>query len=165
MRAERLADDLGVSKGSFYWHFKDVPTLKEALIAEWEDEADLLVAALANPSGKGVDDLIQRLGERVTASEAGAVPSDAAIFAWAAVDQEVAARVARAEQERLALLSRLAGDPERGELAYMAYLGFILRRRRTADADRSFAILAAFLARTLGGTDAKSREASVADVP
>jgi len=145
VRAERLAADLGVSKGSFYWHFKDVPALREALIAEWEDEADLLIVALGDPGGAGPQRLVDALSERVVLSERGEAPSDAAIFAWAAIDPGIAARVAVAERDRIDLLARLCDGRDRAELVYMTYLGFILRRRRQPDADGSFRILAAFL--------------------
>ena len=37
VRVEVLARDLGVSKGSFYWHFRDRGELLEKLLARWED--------------------------------------------------------------------------------------------------------------------------------
>ncbi len=44
VRIEALARDLGVSKGSFYWHFADRAALLEALLAAWEVESDWLIA-------------------------------------------------------------------------------------------------------------------------
>ena len=35
VRVEPLARDLGVTKGSFYWHFRDRGALLEALLVEW----------------------------------------------------------------------------------------------------------------------------------
>src|SRR3954447_14542713 len=35
---ERLARELGATKGSFYWHFKDRPALIEAALQQWEHE-------------------------------------------------------------------------------------------------------------------------------
>jgi AcrR family transcriptional regulator len=35
---EPLAKRLGVTKGSFYWHFRDRDDLLEAMLAEWERE-------------------------------------------------------------------------------------------------------------------------------
>ncbi|MGC4029795.1 MAG: TetR/AcrR family transcriptional regulator [Steroidobacteraceae bacterium] len=35
VRIERLARDLKVTKGSFYWHFKDRKALLDAMLAEW----------------------------------------------------------------------------------------------------------------------------------
>ncbi len=36
VRITRLAEELGVTRGSFYWHFKDRGALLDALIARWE---------------------------------------------------------------------------------------------------------------------------------
>ena len=46
VRVEPLARDLGVTKGSFYWHFSDRDDLLEALLVEWEQETSLLSEAL-----------------------------------------------------------------------------------------------------------------------
>ena len=37
VRVEVLARDLGVSKGSFYWHFRDRNELLDKLLGRWED--------------------------------------------------------------------------------------------------------------------------------
>lgn len=39
MRVERLAATLHVTKGSFYWHFKDRRSLLEALLETWRTRA------------------------------------------------------------------------------------------------------------------------------
>ena len=46
VRVEVLARELGVTKGSFYWHFRDRADLLEALLVEWEEETGLLTDAL-----------------------------------------------------------------------------------------------------------------------
>lgn len=38
IRVEKLARDLGVTKGSFYWHFKNRAALVEALLELWEEQ-------------------------------------------------------------------------------------------------------------------------------
>lgn len=138
VRIEKLARELGVTKGSFYWHFSDREALLEALLEEWESEADLLIGAIGAPPAVGMPALLERLAHNVVASERGDVPSDAAIFAWAAVDPRIAQRVDAAETERVSLLAALIGDSARAELAYMAYLGFILRRRHSANPEEAF---------------------------
>lgn len=155
VRVEPLARALGVTKGSFYWHFRDRSDLLEALIAEWEGEADLLIAALGAGADVGLRALVEQLRVNVVASERGEVPSDAAIFAWAGVSPEISERVASAEEERIALLAALLQDRTKAELAYMAYLGFILRRRKARDAQALFDILSAFIIED--ATDAAER--------
>jgi len=42
VRVEKLARTLNVTKGSFYWHFKDRNEILEALLREWEEETATL---------------------------------------------------------------------------------------------------------------------------
>ena len=35
LRLDRLCERLGVTKGSFYWHFADLPAYRTALIEAW----------------------------------------------------------------------------------------------------------------------------------
>src|ERR1041385_3058034 len=81
VRVEPLARELGVTKGSFYWHFGDRADLLEALLVEWEEETALLTDALrrSNPKGE-LPAVIAELSRRNVASERGESPSDAAIF-------------------------------------------------------------------------------------
>ena len=37
MRVELLAKNFGVTKGSFYWHFKDRQDLVDGVLATWRD--------------------------------------------------------------------------------------------------------------------------------
>ncbi|MEW6734896.1 MAG: TetR/AcrR family transcriptional regulator [Acidobacteriota bacterium] len=143
VRIEKIARDLKITKGSFYWHFKDREELFEALLHEWEEEKSLLVNVISkNNLAEAMSSLFNELQQRVILSERGEWPSDAAIFAWASVSPKVAKRVNKEEQRRIELLKQLIGVPELAEYIYMAYLGFILRRRRVPAAVKNFPILA-----------------------
>jgi CubicO group peptidase (beta-lactamase class C family) len=143
VRVEPLARALGVTKGSFYWHFRDRRDLREALIREWEEETQLLTDALkrADPLG-ALPGMLEELAQRNQTSERGESPSDAAIFAWAAVDAGVARRAHRAERERMRLFRRLTGRRELADLFYYAYHGYLLRRRRVPAAAGDFSAIA-----------------------
>jgi len=39
IKVEGIAKDLGVSKGSFYWHFENLAALKSNMITHWEELA------------------------------------------------------------------------------------------------------------------------------
>src|SRR6266571_6104260 len=90
VRVEPLARALGVTKGSFYWHFRDRADLLEALLVEWEEETSLLTEALgqAHPRAQ-LPAIVAELARRNLSSERGESPSDAALFAWAATDVRV----------------------------------------------------------------------------
>src|SRR6201993_14421 len=54
VRVEVLARDLHVSKGSFYWHFRDRDELAGAMLEQWEeDERAWLEAGVAGGRGAG----------------------------------------------------------------------------------------------------------------
>ena len=131
MRVENLARDLKVTKGSFYWHFKDRKHLLEALLREWEDESETLFREVAACASVG--EALQFLGQylqKSISSPPGEYPPDFGIFNWAATDRKVAARVNRIERIRIDTLVKLTGHPDRVELAYLVWLGFIFRRQR-----------------------------------
>jgi AcrR family transcriptional regulator len=143
VRVEKLARDLGVTKGSFYWHFRDREELLEALLREWEEESSLLDEAIARGDlREALSHLFDELRRRVVLSERGESPSDAAIFGWAAVSPEVARRVDAEERKRIRLLRQFAGETDLALYFYWAYLGFLLRRRRVPEAVRDYPILA-----------------------
>ena len=151
VRVEPLARDLGVTKGSFYWHFRDRAELLEALLVEWEQETALLTEALrlADPRDE-LPAIVAELDRRNVASENGESPSDAAIFAWAASDPDVARRANAAEADRMRLFRKLTGKKELADLFYYAYHGFLLRRRRVPGAAGDFAAIARMALRVLG---------------
>ncbi|MBI1797602.1 MAG: serine hydrolase [Candidatus Eisenbacteria bacterium] len=149
VRVEPLAKTLRVTKGSFYWHFRDRGALLEALLREWEDEARLLADALKRTDPRtALPGILDELARRNRSSERGDSPSDAAIFAWAALDPKVAERVNRAERERMRLFRAVTGRTGVADLFYYAYHGFLLRRRRVPAASEDFTALARVALRT-----------------
>jgi AcrR family transcriptional regulator len=100
VRVEVLARDLGVSKGSFYWHFRDRGELLEKLLARWEDaELDWLhdegSSAAANRWAKFV----------AHAADTGRMRLEIALRDWARSDETVAARVAAIEKRKARLIA------------------------------------------------------------
>jgi AcrR family transcriptional regulator len=158
VRVAKVARDLGVTKGSFYWHFKDRDELLEMLLREWEDELSEILSQLDHPAGdEALAELIEGLVERAKLSEEGKVPSDAAIFAWAAVSPRVARRVNRAEERRLELLTQLIPDRGRVEVLYLAWLGFVARGRRSRSFRKRFPEIARAMLDLLAEPPARRR--------
>lgn len=158
VRVEKLARDLGVTKGSFYWHFKDRDELHELLLREWESEVPEMLSQIGRGSGREkVHRLVRLLTQRAKLSEEGKVPSDAAIFAWASVDREVARRVNKAEEQRIQLLKHFVGGRDRIELFYLVWLGFVARGQRVPESRKRFPEIARFLVESLSEPKAKSR--------
>jgi AcrR family transcriptional regulator len=100
VRIEVLARDLGVSKGSFYWHFRDRNDLLEKLLVHWEDgELDWLNAAAEAGAAMRWANFIEK-----TSDPAG-MRLEVALRAWARRDERVAARVAALEKRKARLIA------------------------------------------------------------
>jgi AcrR family transcriptional regulator len=100
---EPLARDMGVTKGSFYWHFRDRRALLKALIADWESRAtvpmlDRLTRMGSEPAGR-----LAALMATVAAEGGGSL--DPAMRAWAQNDLKAAASVGRVDAARLAYIA------------------------------------------------------------
>jgi AcrR family transcriptional regulator len=134
VRVESLARTLGVTKGSFYWHFRDRGELLEAILSRWEEETDWLTAGASTaetPRG--------RVEQFFVLANMSPYPPDREIFAWARRDAAVARRVEVVEAKRVAffetqLVELGAVPPRAGQLAeilYLATLGWLERRWRS----------------------------------
>ena len=100
---EPLARDVGVTKGSFYWHFRDRPALLVALLADWEDRATVPLLDRLKRMGGGPADRLAALMATVAAEGGGSL--DPAMRAWAQNDSRAAASVGRVDAARLAYIA------------------------------------------------------------
>lgn len=106
VKITRLADALAVTRGSFYWHFRDRQDLLEELIKRWEDGntralVEVLERSYDLASGiLAVFDLWidpDRFDPRL----------DSALRDWARVAQQVRAAVAEADARRVRAIAKL----------------------------------------------------------
>jgi AcrR family transcriptional regulator len=133
---EPLARALGVTKGSFYWHFKNRQALLAAAVGRWER---LHVDAPLERAG-AITDPRARLDALLGA--ASSKPPTIFLRMLEGVDEPVvAAAVTRAAELRVAFLERAFGDlgltPARARrqalFAYSAYVGRALLGRDAPD--------------------------------
>jgi AcrR family transcriptional regulator len=109
VRVERLAGDVGITKGSFYHHFRDRGALLDAVIEYWSREmTDAEFERIQTLRG-GLAARLVALAEDVL--EKGMGRYDPAIRAWARGDRKVAAAVAQVDRRRI---KALAGFFEEG---------------------------------------------------
>jgi len=99
VRVERLARALGVTKGSFYWHFKDRQDLLAQLLAYWCEELSQSVEREAERLSGSPEDRLLGLLDAIIRRNLNRY--DRAVRAWATFDPIVAAAVRRVDEERL----------------------------------------------------------------
>jgi AcrR family transcriptional regulator len=142
LKAEPLAKAMGVSRGSFYWHFADVDAFHAAILRHWHEVAveQIIAAVEALPSDQSpIEQLLIRAFGRKPALES-------AMRSWATLDPVARAAVETVDRRRLSYIQSLLAASglvpgiarARAQILYWAFLGFALsekplpRARQTA---------------------------------
>jgi AcrR family transcriptional regulator len=130
VRVEALAMRLGVSKGGFYWHFKDRAALLEEMLDSWEQSVvgDVITQVESEPGEARAK--LQHLFD-LASSSADLLPLELALRDWSRRDEDVAARLHRVDNQRMEYLRSLFGpicvdedDAEaRSFLAFSLFIG------------------------------------------
>lgn len=148
LKAEPLAKAMGVSRGSFYWHFADVEAFHAEILKYWREiAAERIIDDVEAAAGKhnALEFLLHRVfGERLALENA--------VRRWAVVDPAARAAVRAIDKRRLAYVERLLLDTgisrdtarARAQILYWAYLGFALSDRPLPQA-RQQAVVAEML--------------------
>jgi AcrR family transcriptional regulator len=128
LKADTLANGLGVSRGSFYWHFADVSAFHAAVLRRWREVAsENIIAELE----RAADDRLEVLIDRAFAAGSGV---ERAVRAWATADARARAAVEAVDVERIRYLRKLLIDAgihpsvagPRARIMNWCYLGFAL---------------------------------------
>jgi AcrR family transcriptional regulator len=121
-----MATALKVSRGSFYWHFRDLEDFLAEIRAAWQDRmTERIIRDLDEKPGP------ERLRHLMQRGFVGQRRLDRAIRSWAAEDEAVAALVAQVDTRRVSHIAALLvaagiGDRQaqaRATFLYWAYLG------------------------------------------
>jgi AcrR family transcriptional regulator len=149
VRVEPLAKRMQVTKGSFYWHFKDRNDLLEAILAEWVEIDTQSIIEQVNQLDADPKTKLLRLFELAIADDDltpglsdGSIEN--AIRAWATNDAKVAAVLEKVDRQRLNYTKDLflaIGFSEtealvRARLAYYSLVGEFIIGVRTNHVDR-----------------------------
>lgn len=161
VRVEPMARRLRVTKGSFYWHFRDRRELLAAALRRWEEVETLAVRDAVEAGGGTAVERLRRLF--AIAFERRIMALEVALRSWAARDRGAREAVVRVDGLRLAYLRDLfmeaglarAEAEARGFLAYATLFGesFV---RSPSGAERRAALVArgtGLLLRGLSGCD------------
>jgi AcrR family transcriptional regulator len=131
LKVERLCQQVGATRGSFYWHFEDMDSYRAALVESWNTFRDQDRQALAE-----IDALPPR--ERLSAMMIALVRPqhwmlERAMREWARTDEAAAANVRDADRRLLHSVAKAYSDcgfsPDdaklRAELTFAAGIGLL----------------------------------------
>ncbi len=121
LKAEPLAKSLDVSRGSFYWHFRNIAAFHGDLLDHWRRlRTEEIIADIDQTT-----DPANRLRQLMRRAITGEDPLERAIRSWAAQDSSVADAVALVDNVRLDYLAELlanAGMPAHQAQARAAFI-------------------------------------------
>lgn len=128
VRVEVLATALGVTKGSFYWHFKDRDALLERMLDDWRKRATLrLIERLERGNSVPAERLRRLLRLPITGQRsAQAADVELAVRLWGRSDPRARAALDEIDRLRLRYIAGLmeqygASPDEANARAVMAY--------------------------------------------
>ena len=161
LKAEPLSKAMGVSRGSFYWHFADLGAYHAAVLDYWREvAAERVIADLETTPAN--ESPLSRLLRR---SFSGRLALEKAVRSWATFDPRARAAVQAIDRRRLdyvELLLRGAGlgskvAQARAQILYWAFVGYALSDKPLPKATQervSDELLRMALRPTDGGSDA-----------
>jgi len=136
VKVDLISRALKVTRGSFYWHFRDRADLLDALLADWEETNDgPMVAAFRAAGANGDRADFDRMISPLWIEEKGYSPAyDSAMRDWGRTDPKVAEAVKRSDAARITALAETFGaygfaEPEatvRARVTYYHQVGYYL---------------------------------------
>jgi AcrR family transcriptional regulator len=130
LKAEPLAKAMGVSRGSFYWHFADIGAFHAAILKHWREVAAERIIANLEAASENESPLQLLLRQAF----GGKLALENAVRIWAALDPLARSAVQAVDRRRLNYVERLLRasglSPQaaraRAQILYWAFLGFAL---------------------------------------
>ena len=116
VRIEVLAQQLGVSKGGFYWHFDGRSALLGEMLDTWERVViDEVIERVEREGGDARAKLKRVFGLARAYSKGGLLAIEPPIRDWARRDKAVARRLRRVDNRRMEYMRTLFGELCRDE--------------------------------------------------
>ncbi len=119
LRIDELATRLGVSKGSFYWHFGNREDFVQRLAAYWRDQYTLVVIGAVSSADGAPEERLRLLLTQILTQRYARY--DPAIRAWARLEPGILPVVREVDELRLKIL--------RGLFSEMGFTGTDLEMR------------------------------------
>jgi AcrR family transcriptional regulator len=108
LRIDRLCERLGVTKGSFYWHFEDLHAYRTALLSAWGSLQDQDRQLFENSPDVEPRQRLRYMMNAVVRPQQWAL--ERAMRAWALTDDDVAANVRRSDGRVLRAVFKAFAD-------------------------------------------------------
>ena len=130
LKAEPLAKAMGVSRGSFYWHFADISAFHAAILKHWRDvAAEQIIANL-----EAAADRENPIPLLLRQAFGGGLALEKAVRTWGTLDPVARSAVQAIDRRRLGYIEsllRASGlSPDvaraRAQILYWAFVGFAL---------------------------------------
>jgi AcrR family transcriptional regulator len=127
LKADPMSKAMGVSRGSFYWHFADIGAFHAALLNHWREVTAEQVIADLEAIRAEQDALAVLLGRAFS----GRLTLERAVRNWATVDAGAREAVQAIDRRRIGYIEdllRQAGVPDeaaraRAQILYWAFVG------------------------------------------
>jgi AcrR family transcriptional regulator len=130
LKAEPLAKAMGVSRGSFYWHFADIGAFHAAILKHWREvAAEQIIANL-----EAASDHDNPLSLLLRQAFGGKLALENAVRSWATHDPLARSAVQAIDRRRLSYVEHLLRASglcpglarARAQILYWAFLGYAL---------------------------------------
>lgn len=107
IKVDRLARDMKITRGSFYWHFNARQDLLDAVLSDWSDRAiEPFAEIIRSHYGAPRHQFERLLG--LFSGGGGLDPAlEAAVRGWARIDQTAAEQLIKADEARIAVLEHV----------------------------------------------------------
>lgn len=128
LKADTLAKAMGVSRGSFYWHFADIDAFHAAILQRWRQVAlERIVSEIESLSGNRLEALVRR-------AIGGRTNLEIAVRGWATAEPKVREAVDAVDRERVRYMRDLlisagidaSAATARAHILNWTYLGYAL---------------------------------------
>lgn len=124
----KLAEKLGVTRGSFYYHFENLNDLIDAMVARWEES---IIEKGFNEAREQASTAAEEIRILIEFVSHLTDKQDLMFRQWAPYNAHVKAHMERLDQKRLGIMTemfqRLAKDNEKGaayaKIAFYGYIG------------------------------------------
>lgn len=152
IKVEVLAREIGTTKGSFYWHFKDLADLQTEMLDYWQTEGTVEIIDSAEEIANPKEAILEIVRQAIAGPHPslGGIAAEVAIRDWGRWSEIAQERIIHVDKSRIDYLNELfqksGYDPatakQKAQILYSVYVG--ATHLRTAGNEVKDALLMGF---------------------